>query len=1101
MKMTKRIMTNSLSPVGERAGVRGTSLAILLSVASAACQYRVEPAVVPDPPKVTTFTASPGEVAAGAMVTLSWNVENATKVSISELASGAVAGVDDAASGSVQVAAGAESPFWVLTAENSRGVRATAVASVLVQGAAAGLLFEALPELAGPNEPAMLVWSAPGARSVTITDGAGAMVNLNGQVNAGSVMVNPVADTTYTLNADGRTATAAVARTQAITELTVTPLSARPGETVTIAWKTTNATRVTLTSPGLGTLANETDAAKVASSSVMQVIPQFDMQLGVPFVLRAEGKGEPVQRTVTVYLSSTPTMLTATAPEFSRTGTTFPLAWTTRGADQVRVSAGGVVLHVGPAQGSVDLPTPSVDTDYSVVAVQSATGETSAPLTVTVKPVGLPTVVTFTADRSTIAQGGDPVVLTWNVTSARNVSITEEGRGTVLETSGTAAATGMLTVYPNQPTTRYVLEADNAAGDSIVPQTLPVTVTNVATLTFSRKAPIGANAQVTGSTVPNGGPISGLFTSRLNPPGAQFIDISTNGTPVTFSNADTGYQNLDIGTFSTVLFGQRVSGLKLNIAVNGWMAFSNTSTGGPTTPAAIGTALYPWALAPFYANLRAGPTSSAQWRIDTVAGERRLIVQWNDFEEQVAQPQASLTFQVQVYSSGRVVFAYREVQNWSLTVNTGIVNGDETSVLSSPVPPATGQVVEFFGEAVLPAPVKVTNAPAVGFVKMPQGSVRVEGDPRLAPNTLIITEANPRPLVAQGEWVEIANFGTEAQDISGWQLRTDAGTVQTLPSPLVVQPGARVVVSESAGANDGLTVDGVYGGRVSLPDGGGGTLTLGLDGVAVSHVNLSTLPFVTSALQADPPAPWLKFTTTAFTQLTCGTDAGYGMNGQLGTPGAAHARCFPYELTDGGAPFVSIAATGAPLILGSNAASDESVLTLDPGVPVKIGHTTVPRLYVSTNGFISPTLITNASSTNKTTPSTSSPGPGTIAPFWDFLMGSTEPGSGIYWEVRDVGTPNESLIVSWEKWRYDSTTYLTSLNFQARFWASGDITFAYGDLTLLGGTTTAYHLGYSATVWLEDPSGRAAALFRATSGSSTGPFLAPNSTLRFAFTP
>ncbi len=1071
------------------------NLFALCLIAAGACTTRIENPPIAPAPKVVSFTATPAEVAAGGTITLSWSVEHATKVSIRELASGPVAGVDDKPTGSVDVTASRESAFFILTAENSRGVRATSVASVLVQGAPTNVLFQAVPTLVGPTEPAMLVWSAPGARVVTITDGSGAMLDLDGQLTAGSLLVNPPgAETTYTLSADGRTAMATIARAQSIDELTATPAAARPGDTVTISWKTTNASRVVLTSPGIGTIATVTDAAQVASGSAMQVVPNYDMELGLPFVLRAEGKGAVVERAVTIFFSSSPAVLSATAPEYARTGTTFPLTWTTRGADQVRISAGGVVLHQGAAQGTVHLPAPAMDTDYSVVAVQTATGDTSAPTVLNVKPVGAPAVVAFTPDRTAITNGGDAVVLTWNVTNARRVIIIEEGSGVVHQATGPSAASGTVTVYPNQHTTRYELQADNQVGEFITPQTLSIAVTNLATLTFNRRAPVGANVEVTGSTVPAGGAVSGLMAFRLNPPGVSFVDISQTGTLVALPSQDSSYLRVDIRPFTMPFFGQRVVEPNINVTVDGFFAFTDfTVSPGPSSwPADLGDVLLDWAIVPFLGNLRLG-SGAVQYQIDTVGTERRVIVQWTDLEE-VANPSNTVTFQAQVYESGRVVFAYRDLGTWSTPVATGIV-GDNDEALDGPVLPLTGQVWELGGEALLPQRVRVRNESIVGFVKMPNGKIRVEGDPRLPSTTLGITEVNARPLVPQGEWLEIVNQGAQPQDIGGWELRTDAGTQRALP-PLTIPPGGRVLLGEAPAANDGLMLDAVYGGRVSLPDGGGGAISLAADGIVVARIDLAS-PGVTSAIQADLPAPWMRFPNTSISQLTCGTDAGYGTNGQLGTPGAQHPRCFPYVLTDAGVPFTSIALTGTRLVAGTSPASDDTVFSFDPGGPVKIGHVMVPTLWVSTNGFISPTSITNSTITNKTAPSVTAPAPGTIAPFWDNLIGSLEPGSGIYWERRDVGTPNESVIVSWEKWRVDSTTVSTSLNFQARFWPNGDITFAYGDMTASGTSTVAK--GSSATAWVEDPNGRAAVFISVN--SATAPGIQPNTSFRFVYSP
>jgi hypothetical protein len=386
----------------------------------------------------------------------------------------------------------------------------------------------------------------------------------------------------------------------------------------------------------------------------------------------------------------------------------------------------------------------------------------------------------------------------------------------------------------------------------------------------------------------------------------------------------------------------------------------------------------------------------------------------------------------------------------------------------------------------------------VAALRLPQGLMRLEGDARLSPGELAISEVNARPLVDGGQWVEVTNFGATPLDLDGFALGW--GSLQAVVSaPLVVPPGGRALLAQEAGANDGLTVDGVYGAPL-FPD-GTGALTLSVQGFTVSRVELATPDAGPgAAVRADPPSSSLRFPVSTTTQLTCpdGTNA-YGTNGQFGTPGAANPRCFPFVLTRGDAGvFVSIAATGNLVVAGTSGLADDTVLEVVPPTPVRVGGETRTSLWVSTNGFIAPSNVP-PTGTNKTLPSTSAPGPGIIAPYWDELTGRTLPTSGIYWQQFDPnGTPSdgdESTVVSWEDWSVDSTT-VNSLNFQVRFWANGDVSFHYGVMSAAG--TSAIAAGNSATVWLEDPAGQVAS---AISINQTTGGIATGASFRFVYTP
>ena len=68
----------------------------------------------------------------------------------------------------------------------------------------------------------------------------------------------------------------------------------------------------------------------------------------------------------------------------------------------------------------------------------------------------------------------------------------------------------------------------------------------------------------------------------------------------------------------------------------------------------------------------------------------------------------------------------------------------------------------------------------------------------------------------RGEWIELANLGSDSTDIHGWQLRSARDPGFTIERSLVVPPGATVVLGRNGDstANGGVHVDLVYTGIV-----------------------------------------------------------------------------------------------------------------------------------------------------------------------------------------------------------------------------------------------------------------------------------------------
>jgi len=145
-------------------------------------------------PVVNSFTASPPNITAGGSATLSWNVSNATSVTIDP-------GVGAFASSGNALVSPAATTTYILTAANAAG-STTATTQVTVSGAPSppgGLpvvnYFTADPPIISAGSFTTLSWSVSNATSVTIDPGVGPVGSI------GTASVSPATSTNYTLTA------------------------------------------------------------------------------------------------------------------------------------------------------------------------------------------------------------------------------------------------------------------------------------------------------------------------------------------------------------------------------------------------------------------------------------------------------------------------------------------------------------------------------------------------------------------------------------------------------------------------------------------------------------------------------------------------------------------------------------------------------------------------------------------------------------------------------------------------------------------------------------------------------------------------------------
>ena len=1080
------------------------------------------PPEVPVPATVKSFTASPTEVEANAPTTLTWEIENATSLTLRTL-SGKQIPVPEGSlrQGTVQVEV-AESTVFVLTAVGEGGSD-SAAASVVVAKDTSSAMFTAIPATVVAGEAVTLVWNIPGAAQVNIKDGVGRAV-ISSDRSSGSVEVTPSSSTTFQLTAGEISRTVEVSVQLKIHAFVATPPAVAPGGQVTLQWKVGAADKVTIEADGRGEIYSEVDPTKVIDGSFSENVPEaLPTSFGlVRYTLKAHLGGSVSSQSLEVFVGTEPRIVQFNLPLFVRQGEGATLSWRTAFANHVEVLEDGKRVFTAPSQDRVDQGS------YFFSAISGprqvefrARNGTGAVVSqkATVSPVEAPVVnAPFTASPTVVSAGGDPVTLTWNVTNARRAKVSIRNGYTVTELTGSDAENGSITVYPNK-LTEYVLEVDNTVGDVLPQATATVDVTTPAQIVFDPpRAPVGATVSAVSHNVPMGGDVTFFPTWRAT--STAFEDISSTGTGVDYDpDFDTTAKLIDLGrNFQTMLFGRSVGGDKISVANNGWFFFNPSTVSGPDGPGASApelpsTALEPFAIAPFWADLNSGSFGEIYWKLEGSGPSERLIVQWDRFRID-SQSSSEVTFQAQVYASGRVVFAYKTMtgipssQRWSV----GVVNGDESDAPIVTQRPAAGEAFEMLTIPVsLPAPVKVPSRAFTARVSIGNGHwIDVDVNDLFIPRTdFFITEVNYNPATGEGEWFEVTNATASPVDLTGWVIDFGNGSTHTITGPLAIPAGGMLLFGQDADATDasanGPAVDYVYGTSFTMPN-ASGSVALTYYGGVQTRASWTSAGTQGSSLMFDATNPRVRFASPTGVS-SCAGSTTYGSGVQRGTPGSA-SRCFPWTLAPA-APngFTSIAATGTAIIRStSNNDQDYGTASVNfvsaGGRAVKIGNSlwgdTTNVLTVNANGWISMGASSDTSTYAGAVPTTSTPN-SVLAVFWDDLAGNAgtpAAPSGVYWQQFDPdATPNtgdEYTIVSWENWKaYHSNG---SLNFQVKFLeGTGDVEFHYGTMQ---STDSKYANGLEAAAWLESATGHLALTIGALE-----PWVQENSGWKFTYAP
>ena len=412
------------------------------------------------PPAVISFSASPTTINSGDTAVLTWNVTNASSVSIDQ-------GVGKVGAQGSQNVKPQTTTTYTLTAIGTGGpVTATATVTVNTSGGGGPTTAPTIQLTADKTSitsggTATLSWTSTNATSITIDQGIGTV-----SVPSGTYNVSPPSTATYTATATGPggTATASVIITvtapapPSITSFTASPTTINKGDVTTLTWKTENATSVTL-SPSIPAEDNQPLALSGSATDTPASSTTYTLTATGP-----GGASATAQVTVTVNIPAPTVTLTAT-PTSVPAGGTSTLSWSSQNADKITIDNG--VGDVTAPSGKKDVTVDSTTT-YTATATGSNGATATAQVTVTVTQLA----VSLTADKTQVA-AGESAKLTWTSQGASSVDI-EPGIGQVNPNDSRS-------VSPSQTTT-YTATAKDAAGNTKAAQ---VTITVVASGSFT----------------------------------------------------------------------------------------------------------------------------------------------------------------------------------------------------------------------------------------------------------------------------------------------------------------------------------------------------------------------------------------------------------------------------------------------------------------------------------------------------------------------------------------------------------------------------------------------------------------------------------------
>ncbi|MBL8934567.1 MAG: lamin tail domain-containing protein [Archangium sp.] len=831
---------------------------VLALVVSVACSTPEKPKPPPEPPAITSFTVDKQAIRRGEMVTFNFTVQRATSVELVDQSGATVMmNFDELAQTGSAKASPERTSFYVLRAQGEGG-RDSAFVQVAVDEGLQSVFLVVVPQQIRPGQRVDLIWSAAGGRNVRLTAGA----QMLSTMESGAVTDSPMKTTTYTLTGertDGSQSTqsATVTVVPVVESFTATPPAAKPGDKITLTWKTAGAEQVVVEEATFGQLVST--STDVAMGTADFIVPSFFADAGVvdagvvdadagtsdggvtdagsalptvpivrdgfPLRFTVTAKtitpAQQVQRSVDARVGQGPLIDVFEAPAFGTRGRPLRLSWRTTGAARVQLLANGLPVYSPLAgvntTGSFQLGTFSAETTFTLAAFDFNGLQVSS--TKTVKVVPPPRIVSFMAPMAT-ATASMRITVTWTTADAAFVLLRLKNGPAFFREDGVNSVANGTTQFTVPIKSTYVFEAWNAAGDFVSEER---TIDVGAPVAFTVSPELLARGELTTMTWDVGVIQPTDMPGLINPPPAvamnpnAFDDLTMAPTArqLFFTNRDDGTATITLPNGFVFPFVTRQA-KQLTVSTNGFVALGGRADALPTNAdlSDVGYAGPPL-LAPFWDDLELGVDGKVLWNVDEVTSPRRLTISWHKLKR-VGVPGSELTFQVQLFETGKFIFT------WKTLDGAGADGTDATIGAVDAVDAYQGLVsynsstsaelavdterVWFSGnlESAGQRQLRVRGPSVLGFVvETPTERIPVYGKARaFGPNDLIISEAMPAPLasIAQGQWVELNNPGPDDQDIAGLRLESTSGAMNpfVLPADTVVSSNGFFVLGQSS---------------------------------------------------------------------------------------------------------------------------------------------------------------------------------------------------------------------------------------------------------------------------------------------------------------
>lgn len=314
------------------------------------------------PPAVKSFGAEPSTITQGQEAKLSWDVSEATSVTIDP-------GIGTVSLSGIQVVSPEVTTTYHLTAANNAGpVSASVVVTVKEPPEPAITSFSASKNSISAGESVTLQWKVARASYVNIDQGIGIVIS------SGERRVTPTKTTTYTINATNAvgsatasvTVTVAAAGVPVINSFTVNPDIIAVSDNSTLGWDVSGATSVSI-DQGIGSvLATGTTIVSPAETTT--------------YTITARNNAGTVTASAKVTVASElPEITSFTVSKSSISAEeSVTLQWNITGATSASIDPG-----VGVVSGTSTTVSPTVTTTYTLTATNSH-GSNTETVTVTV---------------------------------------------------------------------------------------------------------------------------------------------------------------------------------------------------------------------------------------------------------------------------------------------------------------------------------------------------------------------------------------------------------------------------------------------------------------------------------------------------------------------------------------------------------------------------------------------------------------------------------------------------------------------------------------------------------------------------------------------